>query len=784
MRVRKPVVIFSTIIFISIIALTCLYYGVTEEENAAEAATETSGKWQTNGQTLNLIPEITSADTSWEILVEKGWGKDPNTPALQVHKTANYGYGIRPVDTGTDADIGNHIEPYGGIYYTIYLSEADRVKASLGQLSIIAYARYYLQANKDYDLTLRAEFHTENGTDIETKGIYVSSHKGSGDGDTQLTLEKTVVPNETAYIEMWFSNSKDGIDRPWIEGMQAYLYDSTAPQFNSVSLNTSSVTGAGKTPAVCVNGDSFSYTLTATELLVVNNAGNAVISVGGKEIASTSNNVAEVGGVTEITYNFTAPSWTSAQIASAQEYVTLSRLENYSITDQAGNGLNSSNLSSIADSLNNKLMYYRTMSVNYSLTHITKSSATDTANFGTKYRTTINAEYGYDLPESVTVSVGAINLATTAYTYVPSTGVIELSGDYITGDITITAAGVAKEVQVTFDRQSGTGGSNGVTATFNKDLQVITPPSRTGYTFTGYYERENGDGNKYYDENGNGVKVSDFVQSTTLYANWTANTYTVTYNSNKPLTASGTIDGTTAGSEHTYDTASPLTTNGYSLDGWTFSGWNTRADGQGTAYTDGQNVSTLVSENNGSITLYAVWTANTYTVTYNSNKPSNASGTIGADGQGTSYTDGQNVSTLVSENNGSITLYAVWTANTYTVTYNSNRPSNASNEVIGTTESSTHTYDTEKQLTANGYRLNGWTFRGWTTDSSGTKVYDNNQSVKNLTAENGETVTLYAVWTANTYTVTYNSNKPSCGRAGYVVYRRTEREYACFGKQR
>ncbi|MBQ1997226.1 MAG: InlB B-repeat-containing protein, partial [Alphaproteobacteria bacterium] len=58
---------------------------------------------------------------------------------------------------------------------------------------------------------------------------------------------------------------------------------------------------------------------------------------------------------------------------------------------------------------------------------------------------------------------------------------------------------------------------------------------------------------------------------------------------------------------------------------------------------------------------------------------------------------------------GSGTANPSCTACPYTVTYNSNKPSNASGTISGTTASSTHTYDTAKALTTNGYKLTGWT---------------------------------------------------------------------------
>ncbi|MBP6934083.1 MAG: InlB B-repeat-containing protein [Paludibacteraceae bacterium] len=98
------------------------------------------------------------------------------------------------------------------------------------------------------------------------------------------------------------------------------------------------------------------------------------------------------------------------------------------------------------------------------------------------------------------------------------------------------------------------------------------------------------------------------------------------------------------------------------------------------------------------------------------------------------------------------TLYAKWTANTYTVTYDGNGATG------GNTANSSHTYDVDKALTSNGFTKTGYTFSGWATSTSGAVVYTDGQSVTNLAEENGATVTLYAKWTANTYTVIYNAN--------------------------
>ena len=94
--------------------------------------------------------------------------------------------------------------------------------------------------------------------------------------------------------------------------------------------------------------------------------------------------------------------------------------------------------------------------------------------------------------------------------------------------------------------------------------------------------------------------------NTTLYAQWTPNTYKVQYNAN-----GGT--GTMADSSFTYGTAAALATNSFTRSDYTFRGWATSASGD-VVYSNGQKVSTLTTEQSGTVTLYAVWTQDTYKV--------------------------------------------------------------------------------------------------------------------------------------------------------------------------
>ena len=83
---------------------------------------------------------------------------------------------------------------------------------------------------------------------------------------------------------------------------------------------------------------------------------------------------------------------------------------------------------------------------------------------------------------------------------------------------------------------------------------------------------------------------------------------------------------------------------------------------------------------------------------------------------------------------------------TYSVKFNANGGT-------GTMANESFTYGTAKALTANAFTRTGYTFQGWATSASGTKVYNDGQSVSNLTETSGAVVNLYAVWKAPLYMV-------------------------------
>ncbi|MEQ3086150.1 InlB B-repeat-containing protein, partial [Bifidobacterium longum] len=115
-----------------------------------------------------------------------------------------------------------------------------------------------------------------------------------------------------------------------------------------------------------------------------------------------------------------------------------------------------------------------------------------------------------------------------------------------------------------------------------------------GYRFDGWYTAPNG-GNKY-DFN------TPLTNNVTVYAHWVGNGYTVRF------TGNGATGGNTPDQAFQYNIGQNLHRNGFTRDGYTFTGWK-RADNQ-QAYGDGQWVTNLTTQPNGIVTMVAQWSAN------------------------------------------------------------------------------------------------------------------------------------------------------------------------------
>ena len=93
-----------------------------------------------------------------------------------------------------------------------------------------------------------------------------------------------------------------------------------------------------------------------------------------------------------------------------------------------------------------------------------------------------------------------------------------------------------------------------------------------------------------------GKSASDTVKNT---AKLNLQTYTVTYDAN------GGSGKTTDNTAYAPGTMATVKANGYTRDDYTFTGWNTKADGSGKSYAEGDPIEML-----GNVVLYAQWSKN------------------------------------------------------------------------------------------------------------------------------------------------------------------------------
>ncbi len=224
-----------------------------------------------------------------------------------------------------------------------------------------------------------------------------------------------------------------------------------------------------------------------------------------------------------------------------------------------------------------------------------------------------------------------------------------------------------------------------------------------------------------------GTKISKSGGYTWVYAN----EYTLTYNANGGLTVPASQTGA---SSYTITSTQPTPQTGY-----TFLGWSTSSSATSASYTSGDKIT--LSANT---TLYAVYRKNTLKVYYNAN-----GGSISSDEYKLS-------SDIIYKKSDSTKYYQSWT-------YNSAK----SNGLINPS-----TF---------GLSRSGYSFAGWGTSSSGGTIFDQNNTdlvPTNLTSniKNGDcSITLYAQWKKNTYTLTYNANggsnppSPQSGSTSYTI---------------
>lgn len=273
-------------------------------------------------------------------------------------------------------------------------------------------------------------------------------------------------------------------------------------------------------------------------------------------------------------------------------------------------------------------------------------------------------------------------------------------------------------------------------------------PSAEGYTFEGWYTEE-GCTNKY-----------DFTTKVnyplTLYAKWTKQTFTVTFNLNGhggdtppnpvPVDYGATVTAPTA-----------PTAAGYTFGGWYKEPVCTRE----FQFTSGVSNEPVTSD----ITLYAKWSINQYTVTFingghgvtpatqtvnHGNKATNPGDLVEQGWKFDGWYNGSTVYTFTEQVTADLTLTAHWTQQ-HKVTFNMNGHGSV---IAPKTVPHGETVTAPANPTAEGY-----VFGGWYKEAACTNAFD-----FDVTPIDSDT-TVYAKWTA-TVKVTFSAQKATTNPSG------------------
>lgn len=306
---------------------------------------------------------------------------------------------------------------------------------------------------------------------------------------------------------------------------------------------------------------------------------------------------------------------------------------------------------------------------------------------------------------------------------------------------TVTLYAKWKPISYTIGYTLNGGVVSGNPSSYNIETETFTlkNPTKTGNTFLGWTGSNGSTAQK-------SVSIIKGTTGNKAYtANWSVNSYTLTYNANGG-SVSSTSKQVQYGSQ--YGTLPTPTRTGY-----TFKGWYTSASG-------GTKVASTNVMGASNVTIYAQWTPITYSITYNLNGGSNPSGvatsynietntfnlptptkngySFGGWYSNSSFT-GSVITSITKGSTGNKVLYAKWTSVNYSISYNLNGGTVSGNPSSYNIETETFTL---KNPTKTGYTFIGWTGSNGSTSQTSVSIAKGSTGNKSYTAN----------WKANSYT--------------------------------
>lgn len=386
--------------------------------------------------------------------------------------------------------------------------------------------------------------------------------------------------------------------------------------------------------------------------------------------------------------------------------------------------------------------------------------STDSSNGDAPSSYTVTFKQADGTEEKVTVNAGGTATAPTLKQvdgYTVAWENVDLKN--IASDMTVNAIKTPVEYTINYELDGGINSTdNAAKYTIESATVLLNNPSKTGYKFLGWYS--DAEFTTKVEEIAAGSKGNK-----TLYANWEAITYTITYNLN-----GGTNN---PGNPTSYDvTAADIILKGASLDGYDFAGWY-----YDQAFT--KPCDKIAAGSTGNITLYAQYDLERYEINYqlNGGKNNNANPADYNREQAVAFvapkksgyafkgwfsdincTEGNEVNGIEKGSEGIVTVYAKWEIETYNVEYVVGDKAE-----VNPANPSSYTIETVQELGAPLNIKAGYTFEGWYTDRNYTTAIEEINSLYGYTK-------FYAKFTANVYNIDYNANGGSISDMNPINY--------------
>ncbi len=342
------------------------------------------------------------------------------------------------------------------------------------------------------------------------------------------------------------------------------------------------------------------------------------------------------------------------------------------------------------------------------------------------------------------------------------TEVWDFATDTVKKDIVLKAKWEPTKYTITLEAEGTDHNGKTFEIAYTNAYSSLPTAERDGYTFKGWYTGDAGKGEKI--ENGMPMLTPG---DHTLYAFFAENTNKVIFDSN-----GGT--GTMEDQELKTGQTAKLSENEFEKAGYKFLGWSMSKTGQ-VEFDDQAEYEMGTAS---TTTLYAVWEAEEYDITFNSNGGTNVPSQSYNIENGTSslptptqtgYTfagwyensdlSGNAITKIEKGTYGNLELYAKWDIIVSNLHFNANGGE-------GTMKDMTLAYKTTTILPQNTFLRPGYTFAGWSTSVDGDIKYgdmDNNYTI------GIEDETLYARWTIKQIELHFNANGGTTGRMDTIT---------------